>query len=230
MKHNLLYHPLFGVTVSILAYVCGILVNQRFPRIHPLFLSSGGIILLLLLFHIPYEAYTAGGDLLTFFLGPATVALGVPLYKFRNRIRKHLFAVITGITTGSLAGILSAGIIVWSLGGTKEMILSMMPKSVSSPIAIELSRLTGGIPELSAVLAVLTGLMGSMFGRAFLWRLGICEDLPLGIAIGTAAHGIGTSKLIRSSESEGSFSAFAMALAGIITGILFIPIVWWLHL
>lgn len=230
MEYDFLYDPLFGLTVSVLAYVCGILIHQRFPRIHPLFLSSGSIILLLLVFHIPYGAYSVGGDLLTFFLGPATVALGVPLYQFRNRIKRHLFAVTTGITAGSLVGILSAGMIVWGLGGTKEMILSMMPKSVSSPIAIELSRLIGGFPELSATWAVLTGLLGSMFGRAFLWRLGIREDLPLGIAMGTAAHGIGTSKLIRSSESEGSFSAFAMALAGILTGILFIPIAWWLHL
>jgi predicted murein hydrolase (TIGR00659 family) len=229
MAHELFYHPLFGMTISVIAYTCGIQISQKMPKLHPLFFSSGSIIIMLLVTHIPYEAYQAGGDVLTFFLGPATVALGVPLYKYRNLIRKHLAAVIAGITAGSLTGIVSAGMLVWMIGGTRETILSMLPKSVSSPIAIEISRLIGGIPELSAVLTVLTGLLGSMFGKVFLQRLGIRGELPIGIAMGTAAHGIGTAKLIRTSESEGSFSAFAMALAGIVTGVLFIPVVWWVH-
>jgi putative effector of murein hydrolase len=104
----------------------------------------------------------------------------------------------------------------------------MLPKSVSSPIAIELARLVGGNPAFSAVLTVLTGLLGSMFGRAFLLRIGVRRKLPIGIAMGTAAHGIGTAKLVREHEEEGSYSALAMGLAGIVTGLLFIPLVLWL--
>jgi predicted murein hydrolase (TIGR00659 family) len=227
MTYEMFNQPLFGVTVSVVAYALGIGLSQKYPRIHPLFVSSLSIILLLLATNIPYEAYKIGGDWLSFLLGPATVALGVPLYKFRNLIKKQLFAILTGVVMGSIAGIVSAGSFMWMLGGSKQLVLTMMPKSVSAPIAIELSKLVGGIPELSAVVTVLTGLFGSMLGISFLKRLGIRGSLATGIATGTAAHGIGTAKLMHSSEIEGSYSAFAMALSGIVTSVLFIPIVWW---
>jgi predicted murein hydrolase (TIGR00659 family) len=229
MASEFFYQPLFGVSLSVAAYVGGLTISQKIPRLHPLFFSAGSIILLLLAAHIPYDAYKVGGDWLTFFLGPATIGLGVPLYKFRYRIQKHLIAIMTGITVGSLTGIISAGMLIWLLGGTREITLSMMTKSVSAPISIEITKLIGGAPVLSAVLTVLTGLIGSMFGKVLLQRLGIKGEVPLGIALGTAAHGIGTAKLMRSSESEGSYSAFAMAMSGIITGIWFIPIIWWMH-
>jgi predicted murein hydrolase (TIGR00659 family) len=177
--------------------------------------------------HIPYEAYKLGGDWLSFLLGPATVALGVPLYSNRSRIKKQLKAIISGVIAGSLAGIIAAGGFMWILGGSKQIILTMLPKSVSAPIAIELSKLVGGIPELTAVLTVMTGLFGSIVGKGFLHQIGIRGSLAKGIATGTAAHGIGTAKMMHSSEIEGSYSAFAMALSGIVTSILFIPIVWW---
>jgi predicted murein hydrolase (TIGR00659 family) len=227
MTYEMFNQPLFGVTVSVGAYVLGIGLSQKYPRIHPLFVSTLSIILLLLVTKIPYESYKVGGDWLSFLLGPATVALGVPLYKYRIRIKKQLSAILTGVIAGCIAGILSAGTFIWLLGGSKQLVLTMLPKSVSSPIAIELSKLVGGIPELSAVLTVLTGLIGSMLGRSFLARLGIRGALVIGIATGTAAHGIGTAKLMHSSEIEGSYSAFAMALSGIVTSVLFIPIVWW---
>jgi predicted murein hydrolase (TIGR00659 family) len=229
MTYEMFNHPLFGVTLSVVAYTLGIQLSQKYPWIHPLFVSSLSIILFLLVAHIPYETYKIGGDWLSFLLGPATVALGVPLYKYRSLIKKQLSAILTGVVLGSLTGILSAGSFIWLLGGSKQLIFTMLPKSVSSPIAIELSKLVGGIPELSAVLTVLTGLIGSMLGRSFLQRLGIHETWVIGIATGTAAHGIGTAKLMYSSELEGSYSAFAMALAGIVTSIFFIPIVWWVH-
>ncbi|QGQ97495.1 LrgB family protein [Paenibacillus psychroresistens] len=229
MNYEILNQPLFGVTLSVGAYALGIRLSQKYPRIHPLFVSSLSIVLFLLATDIPYETYKIGGNWLSFLLGPATVALGVPLYKYRNLIKKQLSAILTGVVVGSLMGIVSAGSFIWLLGGSKPLILTMLPKSVSSPIAIELSKLVGGIPELSAVLTVLTGLIGSMLGRSFLQRLGLRESWIIGIATGTAAHGIGTAKLMYSSEIEGSYSAFAMALSGIVTSIFFIPIVWWLQ-
>lgn len=222
-------HPLFGVAVSVVFYVAGLAIYRRYPRIHPLFTSSLGIIALLAVTQIPYEAYQVGGEWLTFILGPATVALGVPLYKHWHVIRRELAAVVIGIALGSAIGIASAGAFVWLLGGSKELMLTMMPKSTSSPIAIELSRLVGGNPVFSAVLTVLTGLLGSMFGRAFLLRIGVRDPLSIGTAIGAAAHGIGTAKLLRTHEEEGSYSAFSMALTGIVTGMLFVPIVLWLQ-
>ncbi|RIE03980.1 LrgB family protein [Cohnella faecalis] len=224
MSAQWMNQPLFGVAVSVIAYSVSLLVHERVRWLHPLFVGAGSLILLLSLADIPYEYYEKGGELLTFFLGPATVALGVPLYKHRERIRFQLLAVLSGISVGAIAAIVSTGLLVWGLGGSREAILSAMPKSVSSPIALELSRLTGGNPELSATLTVVTGLVGSMLGGAWLKLLGISGELPLGIATGTAAHGIGTAKLLRQSESLGSYSGFAMAVNGILTGIMYIPL------
>ncbi|WNR46205.1 LrgB family protein [Paenibacillus roseipurpureus] len=221
-------NPMFGITLSVAAYSAAQLIHKRWSWLHPLFVCSCFIICLLLSFRIPYSAYKAGADYLTLLLGPATVALGVPLYKHAGLIRKQLTGILIAVTFGSLAGIAGAAALIGLLGGSREILLSMLPKSVSSPIAIEISSRLGGLPELTAVLTVLTGLCGSMIGRKLLFWLGFRNALPIGIAIGTAAHGIGTARLIKDSEIEGSMSGFAMGAAGIITSILFIPIYWWI--
>ncbi|MFC3803987.1 LrgB family protein [Cohnella sp. GCM10012308] len=222
-------HPLFGVTVTVGAYVIALKVQGKWKSIHPLFVCSGAIIALLLMLDIPYGDYRAGGDLITFFLGPATVALGVPLYKQRHFLRRYFAAILSGVTIGSVSGIAGAGLLVWLMGGTRELMATMMPKSVSSAISVEIARQAGGIPELAAVLTVLTGLLGSMVGPALLRRAGISGDMPIGVAIGTSSHGIGTGRVIRDSELQGSVSGVSMALAGIVTSLLFIPLYSWFH-
>ncbi|TXK85058.1 LrgB family protein [Paenibacillus sp. N3.4] len=224
-----LTHPLFGITLSIIAYTCAQLIHQRWRWLHPLFICSGFIIIILFSFHIPYEAYKIGGDVLTILLGPATVALGVPLYKNAPLIKKHFVGILIAIIIGSVTGIVSAAVLVGLLGGSREILLSMLPKSVSSPIAIDISRHLGGLPELTAVLTVLTGLFGSMFGKKLLSWVGLKDSISLGIAIGTAAHGIGTAKLLKDSDIQGSMSGFAMGLAGIVTSLLFIPVYIWFN-
>lgn len=224
-----LEHPLFGIAISVIAYTCAQRLHQRWNWLHPLFVCAGSIMLLLLSMNIPYESYRAGGDLITIMLGPATVALGVPLYKYAGLIRKHIAAILCGICMGAITGIIGAALLVGLLGGTTEIMLSMMPKSVSSPIALEISKQLGGIPELSVVLTVLTGLLGSMLGTVVLRWFGIHDDISIGIAIGTAAHGIGTAKVVRDSELRGGLSGFAMGMMGIITSLLFIPIYLWLQ-
>ncbi|MFX3635674.1 MAG: LrgB family protein [Candidatus Pristimantibacillus sp.] len=220
-------HPIFGIALSIMAYTGAQYIHQRWRWLHPLFTCSGFIIVILLSFHIPYEAYQKGADILTLLLGPATVALGVPLYKNAALIKKHITGILVSVIVGSIASIATAAALVAFLGGSREIMLSMLPKSVSSPIAIEISRQLGGLPELTAVLTVLTGLFGSMFGVKLLKLVGLKDDLSIGISIGTAAHGIGTARLIKDSETQGSLSGFAMGAAGIITSLLFIPIYWW---
>jgi predicted murein hydrolase (TIGR00659 family) len=223
------YQPLFGIALSVISYSLALLLQHKWKWAHPLFMSAGTIIVFLLLTHIPYEAYQKGGDVLVFFLGPATVALGIPLYKNAKRIRSNLGSLLGGVTIGSVSAMILSAVLVWSLGGTMEMILTMMPKSITSPIALEISRQMGGIPELTAVLTVLTGLTGSMFGPSLLRFCGIRDDISIGTAIGTASHGIGTARLIRDSELQGSVSGFAMGTAAIITSFLFMPVYWWLR-
>lgn len=222
-----LMNPMFGIALSVAAYTAAQFIHQRWRWLHPLFVCSGFIICILLSFHIPYAAYKVGADMITVLLGPATVALGVPLYKNAGLIKKHITSILIAVTIGSLTGIISAAALVGLLGGSREILLSMLPKSVSSPIALEISRHLGGLPELTAVLTVLTGLFGSMVGKKLLSWLGLRDSLSIGISVGTAAHGIGTARLLKDSEEEGSMSGFAMGAAGIITSILFIPIYWW---
>lgn len=221
--------PVFGAAVTVGAYALARRLHRRWRAFHPLFVCSFGLIVLLLVLDIPYEAYNVGGRIVSFFLGPATIALGVPLYKQWPKVRDRFAAIISGITVGSVTGIATGGLIVWSLGGAQEMIYSMMPKTVTSPVAIEISIRLGGLPELSAVLTVLSGLLGSMIGPELLRRCGVRADVPLGTAMGTSSHGIGTARLLAESEAAGGISSFSMAAAAIITPILFIPVYWLLR-
>lgn len=211
-----------------MAYLIALKLHQRWKWLHPLFVTSGGLVALLLLARIPYEAYSIGGEWIEFLLGPATVALGVPLYKQASRIKDRLASILCGITAGSLSAMASAALLVWLLGGTRELIVTMIPKSATTPISMEIIRQLGGMPELGAVLTVLTGLLGSMIGPELLKLTGVREDIPVGVAIGTSSHGIGTARVLRESELTGSVSGFAMAMTGIITSICAIPIYLWL--
>ncbi|WP_426453757.1 LrgB family protein [Paenibacillus sp. S-38] len=221
--------PLFGIALTILSYTAALGLQRKWKALHPLLSCSVMIMLVLYLLQLPYEAYRKGGDYIVFLLGPATVALGVPLYKNAQRIGRSMLPILSGVTAGSVAALLLAAGLVWALGGSRELLLSMMPKSVTSPVAIEISRQAGGFHELTAVLTVLTGLTGSLFGPAFLRLSGVRDDIAVGTAIGTSAHGIGTARIIRDSELAGSVSGFAMGAAAIITSLLFIPLYGWLQ-
>ncbi|TMV50279.1 LrgB family protein [Paenibacillus mesophilus] len=221
--------PLFGVTVTVAAYVVALRLHARIRWLHPLFVCSASLIVFLLASGISYESYRIGGDLLIFCLGPATVALGVPMYKQAVRLKRQLRAIIAGVLAGSLCGMTSSAFFIWIAGGSKELWITALPKSTSSPISIEIVRLLGGVPELGAVLTVLTGLVGSMFGPAFLRAVRVRDDVAIGVAIGTASHGIGTARIIRESELQGSAGGLAMGLTGIVTSLLSIPLYWILH-
>ncbi|MFH5184600.1 LrgB family protein [Paenibacillus sp. TAB 01] len=221
--------PLFGVAISVISYTAALRLQKKWSWLHPLFVGSAAIIIFLLLTHIPYEAYAKGGAMLEFLLGPATVALGIPLYKNAKRIGSSFASILGGITVGSISALLLSAALVWCLGGNLQMMLTMMPKSVTSPVSLEISRQAGGIPELTVVLTVLTGLIGSMIGPELLRWAGVRDDISLGTAIGTASHGIGTARVIRDSELQGSISGFAMGIAAILTSVLFIPLYGLLH-
>lgn len=212
--------PVFGAALTVIMYGIALAVRQRVKWMHPLFLCCIGIILVLLILRIPYDHYKIGGQWVSFILGPATVALAVPLYKHWKLIGSNWLQVGVGIITGVLVGFLSTIMIVQSFGGNTLILQSSIPKSATSPIAIEIVRNFGGLPELGAVLTVLTGLFGSMFGTWFLRSIGVRTDMAIGIAMGTAAHGIGTAKVLRDSELQGAYSSLAMGAAGILISVL----------
>ena len=212
----------FGVAITLVVFFLAQRLHTRYPSpvTHPLLISSLGIMLFLELFGIDYDTYNQGGQLISFFLGPATVALGVPLYHRSQEIGRHRFMILTSVGAGAIAAMLTASIVVGLLGGGSKLVLSILPKSVTTPIAVEISRIIGGEPTLTSVFVVVTGLLGAMFGPELLRTFGVRDDKALGLALGTAAHGIGTGRALKEGEEIGAYSGLAMGLAGLLTAIL----------
>ncbi|ACB84594.1 LrgB family protein [Natranaerobius thermophilus] len=219
-----LNQPIFGVGMTIIPYMIFVLLKQRVPMVNPFIFTTTLIILLLLTLDIPYDAYEEGGRIIEFMLAPATIALGVPIYKEAQRIKDNLVPILLGNTVGSLVGLVSAGLLVFILSGNQGLMFSMMPKSATTPISVEIVANLGGMPSLGATFTVLTGVFGSLFGPELLKKCGISENESIGAAMGTSSHGIGTARVVAQSEIQGSISAFSMGMTGIITSIMAIPL------
>lgn len=214
--------PLFGVTLTLTVFV---LAQQLYRRtgqlwLNPVLVSIVTIIAVLLAAGIPYRDYARGGELVTFLLGPAVVALAVPLYQRRLELWQRKRAILLGILAGSLASILSACGIAWLLGASREVIISIAPKSVTTPIAIGIAERIGGIPALTAPVVVMTGCLGALCGAEFCRLLGIRSPLATGLAVGTAAHGIGTARMLEIDRLGGAVAGLAIGLNGLVTTFL----------
>ncbi|GFN31944.1 LrgB family protein [Paenibacillus xylaniclasticus] len=225
MNTEFLNNPVFGVSLTVLLYGIALWLKHKTGWMHPLLMTSIALIGVLLLFDIPYDDYNAGGSV-SFFLGPATVALAVPLYKQALRFRKQLLPVAAGVLIGSLSGLVFNGLVMMWTGASKTLLLTALPKSATSPVAIEVARMLGGKPELAAVLTVLTGLFGSIVGPRVIRLAGFRQDAAVGAGVGTASHGIGTARLLADSEQQGGISGFAMALTAIATSAFALPVSW----
>ncbi|MCM1310541.1 MAG: LrgB family protein [Bacteroides sp.] len=169
---------------------------------------------------IDFETYKAGGKYIEFWLKPAVVALGVPLYKQLETIKKQLLPLMVAELAGCVAGIVSVVVIAKLLGASQEVILSLVPKAVTTPIAIEISATIGGIPALTAAVVVCTGIFGGMTGFQIVKMSRIKSPIAQGLSIGTAAHAIGTSAAIERSERYGAFSSLGLTLNGLLTALL----------
>lgn len=214
--------PLFGVTLTLTIFV---LAQQLYRRtgqlwLNPVLVSIVTIIAVLLAAGIPYRDYARGGELVTFLLGPAVVALAVPLYQRRLELWQRKRAILLSILAGALASILSACGIAWLLGASREVIISIAPKSVTTPIAIGIAERIGGIPALTAPVVVMTGCLGALCGAEFCRLLGIRSPLATGLAVGTAAHGIGTARMLEIDRLGGAVAGLAIGLNGLVTTFL----------
>ncbi|MFC5649063.1 LrgB family protein [Paenibacillus solisilvae] len=221
--------PIFGLTATIGAYAAALFLHRKVRWLHPLLVAPLIIYVLLLAGRIDYKDYKVGGDIVTFFLGPATVALAVPLYKHALRLRSVLPSLLMGAFVGSAAGLAVNALCMALLGGSELLMKSALPKSVTASVAVDLSNWLGGSPELTAALTVLTGLFGSMAGPALLRACGVHERLAASVAIGAASHGIGSARLLAESEENGGVSGFSMAACCVFTPMLLLPVHWfWL--
>lgn len=215
-----LFPPILAIAVTVLAYAAGLALHHRWRWIPPIVAACLPIIALLLVFHRSYASYNQGGSLLSWWLGPATVALAVPMYRQGQLLRRSLPRLTIVVLSGVVVGMASAGLTAWLLGAPLPVVMSTVPKSVTTPIAIEVSRELHGIPQITIALVILAGVLGASFGRPLLALCGVRGDRAIGASIGTASHGIGTASLVRHSELQASVSSWAMAAAGVFTSLL----------
>ena len=215
--------PLLWLTVTLLAYQLGIWCFQRCgcsQLLNPVLTAVLVLVLLLKLSGTNYQTYFRGAQFIHFLLGPATVALAIPLYREVAVIRKTFVPIIVALFAGSLAAILSAVGIARLLGGERILLLTLSPKSVTTPIAMGISEQIGGLPALTAVAVVLTGITGVVIGDLVLNWMKVHDETARGMAFGIASHGIGTAHAMHKSRVTGAFSALAMALNGLLTALL----------
>lgn len=215
--------PLLWLAVTLIAYQLGTWLFQRLgcnPLLNPVLIAVLVLVLLLKLSNTPYQTYFKGAQFIHFLLGPATVALAIPLYREVAMIRKTFRPIAIALLSGSLAAIASAVGIAWLLGGERVLLLTLAPKSVTTPIAMGISEQIGGLPALTAVSVILTGIFGAVIGDLVLKWARVHDDAARGMAFGVASHGIGTAHAMQKSRIAGAFSALAMALNGLLTALL----------
>lgn len=226
---HILSGPAFAIAITLVLYVISLRVQSRYSWSNPLLLSSVALVLLLYMLRIPYSRYRVGGDMLAYLLGPATVALGLPMYKQGVKLKGSIRRLLVVVLAGSIVGMATAGFVAWILGASHEAVMSAIPKSVTTPIALEVSRTLHGNSTITVAMVLVTGLLGSMIGPPVLRMAHILHDHAVGSAIGTSSHAVGTASLIRNSEVQGSVSSLAMAMAGVITSILAALLAWCWH-
>jgi len=216
---------LFGLTLSLLSFEIGLYIYRKtkIAILNPLLIAIFLVISFLLLFNIEIESFNKGGDFINMFLGPATVVLALPLYKQINLFKKHFLAIIVGIFIGSSISILSVIFIGKLFNLDNSIILSLIPKSVTTPIGIEISNSLGGITSVTVLSIVISGIIGAVIGPTVCRIFKIKNNISLGIALGTASHAVGTSKALEIGETEGAMSSLSIGIAGIIT-VFLVPI------
>ncbi|WP_321334467.1 LrgB family protein [uncultured Bacteroides sp.] len=188
--------------------------------LNPILLTIATIIIFLKVFNISFETYNEGGHLIEFWLKPAVVALGVPLYLQLETIKKQLLPIILSQLAGCIVGVISVVLIAKLMGATQDVILSLAPKSVTTPIAMEVTKTIGGIPSLTAAVVVCVGLLGAILGFKTLHLLKINSPIAQSLSMGTAAHAVGTSTAMDVSSKYGAYASLGLTLNGIFTALL----------
>lgn len=220
--------PLLHLTLTLVAFQFGSWIYRKGglnPLLNPVLIAVLLLVAMLSATGTSYPAYFEGAQFVHFLLGPATVALAIPLYRQFDRVRRSALALLASILAGSLTAAASAVGIAWVLGGSLDTLISLAPKSVTAPVAMGITEQLGGLPSLTAVLVILTGVLGAMLGPPLLNLMGIRDWAARGVAMGTASHGIGTARALQVNELAGAFSGLAMGLNALATALL-LPLLW----
>ncbi len=218
----LLNSPIFIVAIVVLSYYLAKLIFKRWriAILNPVLVAIIFVICALKLLDIDYQSFHEGSAVLDFMLGPSVVALGYLLYENIDALRGKIIPTLVSVSVGAFVGISSVIILCRLIGCDDIITLSMQPKSVTAPIAIALCERSGGIASITAVCVVITGVSGSIIAPWLLRALGVKSRTATGLAIGSAAHGVGTAKAIELGAIEGAVSGLAIGLMGVATSLL----------
>lgn len=208
-----------GIIITIIAYMISVKIynHSKISVLNPVLISVILIIASIIIFNIPYEIYEKGGNIITYILGPIVVILAIPLYKSRHTLKKYMIPVFAGIISGIVASVLSVYVLCKIFQLDIKVINSILPKSITSPMAIEVSKVTGGIVGLTVFSVVITGIVGASIAPLVCKHGKIKNEIAKGIGIGSSSHGVGTTKAVEMSDEAGAASGLAMGLTGVIT-------------
>lgn len=219
MKEMLSDSVFFGVMVSILAYELGVLLKKKLKLAvcNPLLISIVAVMIILAVFHVDYESYEQGAQLLSYLLTPATVCLAIPLYEQIGLLKRNVKAIMAGIISGVLTSLISVFAMAVIFGFSHEEYVTLLPKSITTAIGMGVSDELGGIVTITVAVIIVTGIFGNVIGEHVCRLFGIQEPVAKGIALGSASHAIGTAKAMEMGEIEGAMSSLSIAVAGLLT-------------
>ncbi|MBU3180306.1 LrgB family protein [Clostridium psychrophilum] len=225
--NDLITSPIFGVIISLIAYEIGIYIKKKgkLSIFNPLLIAIIILIFFLEKFDITYANYNNGGQIISFFLFPATVALALPMYKKFDLFKKNAVSILIGILSGAISGFICVVFFSKLFGLTNELTESLIPKSITTPIGIALSKQLGGFSSITVVAIIMTGIIGSIVGPFSHKVFRIKDKVALGIAMGASAHALGTARSMEIGEIEGAMSGITMAISGILAVLLY-PLLW----
>ena len=211
--------PYFGISLSILTFAAGVKLEQKFrtPLCNPLIIAVVLTAGVLLVFKIPYEAYNAGGEVINLFLGPATACLAVAVYTKIKILKQYWLPVLAGCTAGSAASVASVYGMCRLFGLDRELTVSLLPKSVTTPIAVSIAEQAGGAAPVTVAAVIFTGILGGILTPFLIRIFRVSDPVAAGLAIGASSHAVGTSKAIELGEIEGAVSGLAIGVCGLIT-------------
>lgn len=214
--------PLFGILLSLIAFEIGVALHKkwRYSLVNPLLIANILIIGFLCVTGISYETYKVGGDYISFFLGPVTVVLAVPLYKQIQNLKKYWLSILTGICVGSLTSIFCVIATSKIFGLSHTLMLSLLPKSVTIPMGSVISEQIGGIPSVTIIAITITGITGAVTSPIVCRFFRIKNPVAQGVATGTASHALGTSRALEMGEVQGAMSSLSIGIAGVFTAIV----------
>ncbi|NJM55485.1 MAG: LrgB family protein [Verrucomicrobiae bacterium] len=221
-------NPLLHLTLTLIAYRIGLSIYQRGglnPMLNPVMIAVILLVSVLYVTGTSYQTYFEGAQFVHFLLGPATVALAVPLYRQLDAVKRSAAALMASIMAGAATASVTAVGIAYALGASRDTLVSLAPKSVTAPVAMGISEQLGGLPSLTAVLVMMTGILGAMLGPVIMNLMGIRNWAARGLAMGTTSHGIGTARAMQVNATAGAFAGLAMGINALATALL-LPLVW----